>query len=182
MPLLADGVGVVTAAGADPAARRWAGRRVVLNPARGWRADRDGPEPDEGGFAILGGTRHYAAGTLAEEGLFDAAEAHAAPAHLTDAQAAALPLAGLTAWRALVGKSGAAGEGCRVLVTGIGGGVALMVLLFAVKMGVRVWVTSGSAEKIERAKALGAMGGVSYKEEGVGEEVGGDAGQGEAGV
>jgi NADPH:quinone reductase-like Zn-dependent oxidoreductase len=163
VPLLADGAGVVVAAGANQ--QRWLGRRVVANPARGWRAAADGPEPEAGGFAILGGTRFYAAGTLAERAVLDAAEVCEAPAHLSDAQAAALPLAGLTAWRALVAKSGAAREGCNLLVTGVGGGVALMVLLFAAAMGVNVWVTSGSAEKIERARGLGARGGVSYKED-----------------
>jgi NADPH:quinone reductase-like Zn-dependent oxidoreductase len=166
VPLLADGVGVVTAAGSDADARKWLGRRVVLNPARGWREAREGPEPEAGGFAILGGTKYYPAGTLADEGVFDAAEAYDAPAHLSDAQAAALPLAGLTAWRALVSKSGAAERGAQVLVTGAGGGVALMVVLFAVRMGVGVWVTSGSGEKIEGAVRVGARGGVSYKEDG----------------
>ena len=41
-----------------------------------------------------------------------------------------------------------------------------MVLLFAVQMGVRVWVTSGEAGKIAKARELGAEGGVSYKEKG----------------
>ena len=57
-------------------------------------------------------------------------------------------------------------QGNNILITGIGGGVALMVLLFAVKMNIRVWVTSSSADKLARAKELGAAGGVSYKEEG----------------
>ena len=86
------------------------------------------------------------------------------PEHLSGAEAAALPLTGLTAWRALITKSGAAARGQDILVTGIGGGVALMALAFAVAMGVRVWVSSGDMEKVERAKRLGAQGGVSYKE------------------
>lgn len=97
----------------------------------------------------------------------------AAPGHLSDAEAAALPLTGLTAWRAVVtkgglgeGKTEGKGKGKKVLITGIGGGVALMALAFATKLGAEVWVSSGSAEKIERAKELGARGGVSYKEEG----------------
>ncbi|KAJ1552503.1 hypothetical protein HK405_011107, partial [Cladochytrium tenue] len=44
VPLLADGCGVVTAAGDSPAARRWLGKRVILNPGGGWRSDPDGPE------------------------------------------------------------------------------------------------------------------------------------------
>ena len=89
-----------------------------------------------------------------------------APSHLSSAEAAALPLTGLTAWRALVTKSGNAVAGANILITGIGGGVALMALLFAVKMGVKIWVTSGEEAKVTRANGLGAKGGIVYKEEG----------------
>ena len=97
------------------------------------------------------------------------------PPHLSGAEAAALPLTGLTGWRALVTKSGLieshqdrpySGYGKNLLITGIGGGVALMVLLFAVKMGVRVWVTTSDAGKLAKARELGAEGGVNYKEKG----------------
>lgn len=60
-------------------------------------------------------------------------------------------------------KSGNAEEGRNVLVTGIGGGVALNVLQFAVALGMNTYVTSGGEEKIEKAKQIGAKGGVSYK-------------------
>jgi NADPH:quinone reductase-like Zn-dependent oxidoreductase len=93
-------------------------------------------------------------------------EVEEAPEHLSNAEAAALPLTGLTAWRALVSKSGNAKEGRNILVTGIGGGVALNVLQFAVAMGCNVWVTSGSGEKIQKANMLGAKGGVIYKKDG----------------
>ena len=88
-----------------------------------------------------------------------------APSHLSDAEAAALPLAGLTAWRAFYTKSGNAVPGRNILVTGIGGGVAIMVLLFATAMDCNVFVTSSSEAKIERAKELGAKGGVDYTDE-----------------
>lgn len=52
-----------------------------------------------------------------------------------------------------------------ILITGIGGGVALFALQFAVAAGANVWVTSGSEEKINKAKALGAKGGINYKTE-----------------
>lgn len=87
------------------------------------------------------------------------------PEHLTPGEGAALPLVGLTGWRALVTKSNAAFPGSNILVTGIGGGVALAVLQFAVGFGCNVFVTSGDPEKLERAKALGAKGGVNYKSE-----------------
>ena len=50
------------------------------------------------------------------------------------------------------------------MITGIGGGVALQALQFAIAAGAKVWVTSGSQEKIDKAKELGAQGGVSYKD------------------
>jgi len=53
-----------------------------------------------------------------------------------------------------------------VLVTGIGGGVALFALQFAVETGADVWVTSSSEEKIARAVALGAKGGLNYTQAG----------------
>ncbi|KKY14062.1 putative alcohol dehydrogenase [Diplodia seriata] len=56
VPLLADGVGVVTAAGSSPSASRWVGKRVVLNPGTGWAKDPAGPESPKG-YAILGGTK-----------------------------------------------------------------------------------------------------------------------------
>lgn len=114
----------------------------------------------------MGGTKYNPAGTLAETVVLDAGELEEAPVHLSDAEAAALPLTGLTAWRAFFTKSGNAKPGRNILVTGIGGGVALMVLLFAVAQECNVFVSSGSEEKITRAKELGAVGGVNYKEEG----------------
>ena len=93
-------------------------------------------------------------------------EVEEAPAHLSSAEAAALPLTGLTGWRAFVTKSGNAEKGRNILITGIGGGVALNVLQFVVAMGANGFVTSGTQEKIEKAKKMGAKGGVSYKSEG----------------
>jgi hypothetical protein len=74
-------------------------------------------------------------------------------------------LAGLTAYRALFARAQLrAGE--KILITGIGGGVALFALQFAVAHGAEVWVTSSSAEKIKRAVALGARGGFDYTRDG----------------
>jgi len=82
---------------------------------------------------------------------------------LTSEESAAVPLSGLTAYRALFSKARLRSKE-KVLITGIGGGAALWVLQFAVAYGARVYVTSGSEEKIERAKALGASGGFNYKD------------------
>jgi NADPH:quinone reductase-like Zn-dependent oxidoreductase len=153
-----DGAGVVTAvgAGADPA---WVGREVIINPSLGWgnREAAQGPA-----FSILGLPR---AGTLAEQIAVPAGQLAPKPAHLSWEEAAALPLAGLTAYRAVLARAGLrAGE--RVLVTGIGGGVALFALQFAVAIAAEVWVTSSSSEKIARAVALGAQGGFDYTQPG----------------
>ncbi|MCJ1282178.1 hypothetical protein MMC26_001501 [Xylographa opegraphella] len=148
--------------------------RVLLNPAHGWIDSPLGPE-SPANFAILGGTSTNPLGLAQDFLVVDASETAPCPTHLSGAEAAALPLTGLTGWRALVTKAGIidsnsdgtySGKDKHLLVTGIGGGVALTVLLFAVQMGVKVWVTSGDATKISKAKVLGAAGGVSYKEKG----------------
>ncbi|MCJ1351922.1 MAG: hypothetical protein MMC33_001906 [Icmadophila ericetorum] len=141
-------------------------RRVLPAPAHNWDSDPLGPEPgSKASYAILGGTSTTHIGLGQQYVQLPESEVEECPSHLTSAEAAALPLVGLTAWRALVTKSGAAEKGKNILVTGIGGGVALAVLQFAVAIGVNVWVTSASSEKITKAKELGAKGGVSYKEE-----------------
>lgn len=114
----------------------------------------------------MGGTKTNPAGCLAEVVTLDAGELEVCPGHLSDEEAAALPLTGLTGWRAFFVKSGNAVAGRNILVTGIGGGVALMVLLFGVAQGCNVYVTSGDQAKIDKAVKLGAKGGVSYKEDG----------------
>lgn len=162
IPLLADGCGVVSSPIGASASPRWRGKRVILTPGRGWASSREGPD-SAAGYAILGGTTLLPTGTAQEVLCVAQDEVEEAPEHLSDAEAAALPLTGLTAWRALVVKSDNAVEGRNILVTGIGGGVALNVLQFAVAKGCRVFVTSGSEEKIQRAKEMGAVGGVSYK-------------------
>lgn len=158
LPLIpgSDGAGVVESVGpgADPA---WVGREVIINPALDW-----GPDPRAQGpaFRILGLPD---AGTFAEKIAIPAANLAAKPAHLSWAEAAALPLAGLTAWRTLFTRAQLkAGE--RVLVTGTGGGAALFAVQFATAAGATVWVTSGSPAKLDRARALGAAGGVNYRD------------------
>lgn len=87
------------------------------------------------------------------------------PEHLSFVEGSAIPLAGLTAWHALVlGEiTPATAKGKRILVPGIGGGVAVFALQFAVAMGAEVWTTSGNDAKLAKAKELGAKGGVNYK-------------------
>ena len=79
------------------------------------------------------------------------------PTHLTWEEAAAIPLAGLTAYRALVTR-GRLQKGEVVVIPGIGGGVATFLLLIASSLGARVFVTSSSDEKLNRAMELGPPG------------------------
>jgi NADPH:quinone reductase-like Zn-dependent oxidoreductase len=149
-----DGSGVVMAVGpgADAA---WVGREVVINPGFDWGPSEGAQGPE---FSILGLPRD---GTLAQRVAVPASQLAPKPAHLGWEEAAALPLAALTGWRALVGRARTA-PGERVLVSGIGGGVALFALQFAVASGNETWVTSSSDEKIARAVAMGARGGFRY--------------------
>ena len=149
-----DGAGVVVAV-APGADATWVGRDVIINPSFDWGAS----EAAQGEkFNILGLPRD---GTLAEKVAVPVAQLSPQPAHLSGEEAAALPLAGLTAHRAVFARARLkAGE--RVLVSGIGGGVALFALQFAIATGVEVRVTSSSDDKIARAVALGARSGFNY--------------------
>lgn len=124
-----DGAGVVTSVG-QGVDLAWIGREVVINPSFDW-----GPDEHAQGekFAILGLPRD---GTLAENIAVPVTQLSAKPAHLSWEEAAALPLAGLTAYRALFSRARLKPTD-RVLVTGIGGGVALFVLQFAAAVGGR---------------------------------------------
>ena len=149
-----DGAGIVVAVG-SPSDKQWLGREVIINPSFGWGQQASAQGAD---FTILG---HPRAGTHAGQIAVPVGQLAARPAHLDWPQAAALPLAGLTAYRALFSRARLQ-PGERVLITGIGGGVAIFALQFAVAAGAEVWVTSSSAEKITRAVSLGAKGGFNY--------------------
>lgn len=150
-----DGAGIVMETNG---AEEWREREAIINPSFGWGSDERAQSAQT--FSILGLPRE---GTLAERIAVPASQLAAKPAHLTWEEAAALPLAGLTAYRALFSRAKLQ-RGERVLVSGIGGGVALFALQFAVAAGAEVWVTSSSLEKIERAVKLGAKGGFDYRD------------------
>ena len=149
-----DGAGIVTVVGEGVSAE-WVGREVIINPSFHWGDHEHSQGRD---FSILGLPRE---GTLAEQIAVPVTQVSAKPSHLSWEEAAALPLAGLTAYRALFARAGLQ-SGERVLVNGIGGGVALFALQYAVAAGAEVWVTSSSAEKIARSGQLGAKGGFDY--------------------
>ncbi len=132
-------------------------REVIINPGIHWGNNPAYPSSD---YQILGMPSH---GTFARQVWVQADRLATKPAHLSFQQAAALPLAGLTAYRVLFSKCQLK-NGEKVLISGIGGGVALMACQFAIAAGAVVYVTSGSEEKIEAARQLGAQGGANYKE------------------
>ncbi|TMI88563.1 MAG: zinc-binding dehydrogenase [Bacillati bacterium ANGP1] len=150
-----DGVGEIAAIGRGVAGVS-SGASVAINPSLDWGDD---PRAFGPKFRILGLPDN---GTFAEQVAVPAANVLPRPAGLTDEEAAAVPLAGLTAYRAVVTR-GRAQRGETVLVLGIGGGVATYALLIARQIGARVLVTSGSDEKLARARALGADQGFNYK-------------------
>ena len=164
IPLLADGCGTVVNAGLSEKAQDLLQKRVLVVPAVGWDDCPYGPE-DADKYLIRGGTRSGPTGTLSEMICVNADDVIPAPKYLSDEEAAALPLAGLTAWRAVsVKAAGVIKPGNNVLVTGIGGGVALMALMLAHSLGASVYVTSSSEEKLQKAKQLGARAGVNYRD------------------
>ncbi|MGZ6160392.1 MAG: zinc-binding dehydrogenase [Vulcanimicrobiaceae bacterium] len=132
------------------------GARVVIDPMLGWGDD---PDVWDARATILGMPRD---GTFAQYVAVPKENVYPAPAHLSDAEVAALPLAGLTAYRATFTR-GKLQPGETVLITGVGGGVQTFVLLYAKHIGARAIVTSGSDAKLERAKALGADVAINYR-------------------
>lgn len=150
-----DGFGEVAALGEGiegPAL----GTPVVIDPTIGWNG---GERVWSRTATILGMPRD---GTLAEYVVVPAENVHPKPAGLSDDEAAAIPLAGVTAYRATVSR-GNIGKNDLVLITGIGGGVQTFVLLFAKHAGARTIVTSSSDEKLARAKELGADFTINYR-------------------
>jgi NADPH:quinone reductase-like Zn-dependent oxidoreductase len=106
----------------------------------------------------LGGSRP---GVLQEVMVLDAEGVTRIPGHLSLVEAAALPCAGLTAWRALFDEAHLR-PGQTVLVQGTGG-VSIFALQLAKLAGATVIVTSSSDEKLERAKTLGADHTINYR-------------------
>lgn len=151
-----DGAGIIEAVGEDADPLRM-GSKVVINPSLDWGSN---PIVQGNSFRILGFPDH---GTFAEYLVISEKYVFEKPEHLSFEESSAVPLAGLTAYRALFSKARLQNNE-KILITGIGGGAALWVLQFAVAYQGMVYVTSGSDEKISRAKELGALGGFNYKD------------------
>ncbi|HEU5277615.1 MAG TPA: zinc-binding dehydrogenase [Gaiellaceae bacterium] len=152
-----DGAGVVSAVGAGVTDVR-VGDEVVINPSLDWGDSEEAAGP---GFRILGVPDQ---GTYAERIVVAAEQLRPRPQRLSWLESAALPLAGLTAWRVLVTHA-EAGPGKTILVPGAGGGVATFLIQIASALGARVLVTAGSEEKLDRARQLGAEGGALYTDD-----------------
>jgi zinc-binding alcohol dehydrogenase/oxidoreductase len=131
------------------------GNEYIINPGIAWGLH-EGFQSAE--FRVLGVPDE---GTFADYIAIDHKYIYPKPPHLSAVQAAALPLAGVTAYRAIIKRANVkAGE--KVLISGIGGGVALFAMQFALALGCEVFVTSGSEQKIQKAVDMGAKSGFLY--------------------
>lgn len=136
----------------------WIGKEVIINPASDWGENSNVQSKN---FKIMGMPEH---GTLAEYVQVKSSRIHFKPDHLNWDEAAALPLGGVTAYRALF-RQGNIQANDQVLITGFGGGVAQFGVQFALNIGAKVFVSSSSEEKIQKGLDLGCSGGFNYNDE-----------------
>lgn len=164
-----DGAGVVEAVGSAVASVK-PGDAVLLNPGIScgkceWCTA--GEEPLCPSFQVMGEHRN---GTIAECVVVPERNLAPVPRGMSWAQAAAFPLATLTAWRMLTTRARLQ-RGERILIWGIGGGVALASLAIARHLGAEAIVTSASPEKLLRATELGAAIGINHATQDVAKEI-----------
>ncbi len=158
-----DGSGIVEAVG-ENVDTSIIGKEVVIYPGINW-GEKENTQAKE--FTMLGLPEN---GCFAQYVKIDAQHIFPKPEHLSFEESASLPIAGLTAFRALFVK-GAWQQGDKVLISGVGGGAGSFALQWAVAAGAEVWVSSGSEEKILKAVELGAKGGVNYHVENLDKEL-----------
>jgi NADPH:quinone reductase-like Zn-dependent oxidoreductase len=125
------------------------GQRIIVDPSMQWGDDYRAQGPNYNPIGMP------SQGALAEYVCVPDANVYPAPSHLTAEQAACVPMAGVTAYRALFTR-GSLQRNETILITGVGGGVATFILQFAVAAGAHVIVSSRSQEKLVRALELGA--------------------------
>ena len=165
----ADGTGVVDAIGHDVTSVA-PGDRVLINPGISDRTCRyclAGEQPLCPRYGILG---EHRPGTMAEYIVVPAVNVRRIPSNIDDAEAAAFTLATLTAYRMIVTRAKVQ-PGERVLIWGIGGGVAVACLQIAKYLGAHVTVTSSSDDKLARARELGADDTINHRDVDVGREI-----------
>lgn len=151
-----DGAGIITEIG-EGVNPDLLGKEVIINPALNWGQNQ---KVQGSSFEILGMPNH---GTLAESIIVPEDRVYSKPSHLSWEEAAALPLAGLTAYRA-ISYQGQLQEGESLLVTGFGGGVAQFAAQFGLALGAKLYVSSSNPAKIEKALELGAIKGFNYRD------------------
>lgn len=149
-----DGAGVVSAVGPHVSGVS-VGDEVVIYPGIGW-GDNEAASAD--GFVLVGVPGQ---GTYAEGIVVRAEQVRPRPPGWSWLETAALPVAGLTAWRALR-TCACAGPDETILVTGAGGGVATFAIQIGAALGAHILVTTSSREKLGRAIELGAEDGAEY--------------------
>jgi NADPH:quinone reductase-like Zn-dependent oxidoreductase len=164
-----DGAGVIDAVGT--AVRGLArGDRVIINPGisdRTCEYCREGEQSLCLRYKLLG---EHLPGTIADYVVVPAANVRTIPASVSWDVAAGFSLATLTAWRMVMTRARVqAGE--NVLIWGIGGGVAVAAMQIAKLAGAKTWVTSGSDEKLMRARELGADETLNHRTQDVGKEI-----------
>jgi NADPH:quinone reductase-like Zn-dependent oxidoreductase len=151
---LSDGAGEVVATGSG-VTRFHVGDRVAGIFFQTWVSGRP---PADVAQSALGG---FIDGMLTQYIALDESGVVRIPSSLTYEEAATLPCAGVTAWNGLFNR-GQMQPGDYVLLEGTGG-VSLLGLSLAVADGAKPIITSSHDEKLARAKALGAVGGVNYR-------------------
>ena len=152
-----DGAGVVDKIG-EGVSKTWQERAVIINPNINWG---DNPLVQGKDYRILG---MPANGTFAEYVVVKEDRLSKIPSHLTFEEAASLPLAALTAYRACI-HHGKIDKKMKVLISGFGGGVAHFAFLFAKALGAAVSITSGHESNLVKAQELGAVHGFNYNDE-----------------
>ncbi|MFY0592914.1 zinc-binding dehydrogenase [Roseivirga sp.] len=152
-----DGAGIVERVGSE-VSDSLIDHEVIINPNVNWGKNEMAQSSD---YSVLGMPEN---GTFAEYIVVHENRLADKPEHLSWNEAAALPLGGLTAFRAIF-HHGHLKPGDNVLISGVGGGVAQFAFLFSLAIGANVYVTSGADEKVAKCIASGAKGGFNYKEE-----------------
>ena len=129
-------------------------------------------------FGLVGGGSNPPIGTFTDYVVVERKHVIPTPNHLSSEEAAAWPVGGVTAWRSVLSLpnfrvfdrkfraaiiNAGADKGRNILVTGAGGGVALLAVQLSAAKGANVFVTSGSNDKIQKLLPLGVKDGVNYK-------------------
>ncbi len=165
----ADATGVVDDIG-DGVSSIAVGDRVIVNPGISdgtCEFCRAGEQSLCIRFRLLG---EHLPGSFAEFVVVPAGNVRRISDGIPDEIAAAFTLTTLTAWRMLVTKANV-GPADDVLIWGIGGGVSQAALRIAKQRGARVWVTSGSDEKLQKARELGADETLNHRTQSIGKEI-----------